>query len=430
MSGIAHAVRTRIPFDRIALTAILILPLALLHARAVAELAVAVIGLCFLTQSALTRDWAWTRTPWLLIGWVWYGWEVICSLPIPALSLGEGGLPSLGQALAVARFLIFLAALEHYVLRPETARRYLRWAVSAAAAYIGLHAAVQFVTGYNLYGIPRIPGGELTGPFVRPRAGAPFVRILLPSVVPWAANRLNRPGLGSALIAWSLPLLGIVIALLMSQRMPVLLLGLGLAVVGLLLPRFRWGVAAAGVAVAVLLVASPVISPQMHHRLISQFSGQLAHFPVSDYGKLYTRAIEVAVRNPLTGLGAEGFRTGCEDPKYFRPSFDGSLPDGGGKEICWHHPHQYYLEAWDIGGYPGLILFAALCLAWMITLGRGLWRHPDPLRASLFAAALMTTWPIASSTGFTTMPVAGWAFLLLGWGLAEARWQAAKPSSI
>ena len=65
---------------------------------------------------------------------------------------------------------------------------------------------------------------------------------------------------------------------------------------------------------------------------------------------------------------------------------------------------------------------AAGFLAWLTALGRGLWRAPDPLRAALFAAALIQLWPIASSTGFTAMPVGGWSFLLLGWGLAEARW--------
>jgi hypothetical protein len=44
------------------------------------------------------------------------------------------------------------------------------------------------------------------------------------------------------------------------------------------------------------------------------------------------------------------------------------------------------------------------------------------LRVALFAAALIQLWPIASTTAFTSMPTGGWSFLLLGWGLAEARW--------
>ncbi len=231
-----------------------------------------------------------------------------------------------------------------------------------------------------------------------------------------------RPGIGSLAGAWLLLIGGVAVALLIGQRMPFLLTLLGLAIIGLLLPRLRWGVLAAGVAVAALLIASPVVAPSAHYRLVAKFSAQMEHFAVSPYGELYTRALEIAVQNPITGLGAEAMRTGCANPRYFRPSFDGSLPDGGGASFCWVHPHNYYMEALVNGGFPGLFLFCAEALAWLAVLGRGLWRQPEPLRVALLAAALMQLWPIASSTSFTSMPVGGWSFLLLGWGLAEARW--------
>ena len=39
----------------------------------------------------------------------------------------------------------------------------------------------------------------------------------------------------------------------------------------------------------------------------------------------------------------------------------------------------------------------------------------------LFAAALIQLWPVASSTDWVSMPLAGWFFLQLGLALAEAR---------
>ena len=54
-------------------------------------------------------------------------------------------------------------------------------------------------------------------------------------------------------------------------------------------------------------------------------------------------------------------------------------------------------------------------------LGRGLWRNPAALRVGLFAAILIQLWPIASTSSFFSMPMAGWLFLLLGWALAESR---------
>jgi hypothetical protein len=422
--------RTLIVLDRVALGAVLVSPLLLLHAHGIAEVAIAVADLCFLARSAITRDWVWVRTPWLLIGWVWWAWLIVCSLPVPALELGQSDPRSLSQAVLLVRFLVFVAAMEHAILRPPEARRLLYWLVAASAAYIAIHAVFQFVTGYNLYGEAPGGDGELTGPFGKPRAGPPFVRILLPAIIPWAASVLTRPGIRPLVQAWLILIGGVAVALLIGQRMPFLLICLGLAVVGLLLPRLRWGTVAAGVALVALLAASPVVAPRAHYRLVEKFTDQMEHFSVSQYGELYARAAEIAVRNPITGLGVEGFRIGCPDPQYFRPSFDGSLPTGGGAPICWNHPHNYYLEALVNGGFPSLILFSALAIAWLAALGRGLWRRPDPLRVALFAAAVIQLWPIASSTSFTSMPVGGWSFLLLGWGLAEARWPIGRRDPI
>lgn len=422
--------RTLEVLDRVALGAALFLPLLLLHAHGFAEAAIGIIDLCFLARSAITRDWAWIRTPWLLIGWGWWGWVVLCSLPLHSLDLGEGGTQSLAQAVMLVRFLALVAALEHAVLRSQDARRWLYWTIAASAAYIAIHVLAQFVTGHNLYGEPPSGDSELTGPFGKPRAGPPFARIILPAVIPWAAAMLARPGRWSMPMAFGGLIAGAVVALLIGQRMPFLLVCLGLVVVGLFLPKVRWGVIAAGVALVAMLAASPIVAPQAHYRLVEKFSRQMEHFSASHYGELYARAIEIGIRNPLTGMGADGFRAGCPRPEYFRPSWDGSEADGGGARICWHHPHNYYLEAFDNGGFPSLILFTALGCAWLASIGRGLWRQPDPLRVALLAAAAIQVWPIASTTGLSAMPVAGWSFLLLGWGLAEARWPNARATPI
>ena len=64
---------------------------------------------------------------------------------------------------------------------------------------------------------------------------------------------------------------------------------------------------------------------------------------------------------------------------------------------------------------------------WLVPLARGLWRNPDPLRVGLFATLAVQLWPIQSSSGFNSMPLAGWFFLLVGWGMAEARWRSSPP---
>ncbi|MGE0225780.1 MAG: O-antigen ligase family protein [Acetobacteraceae bacterium] len=408
--------------DRAGLVSMLLTVPLLLHARGVAEATMAVTGLCFLGRSWALRDWSWLRTPWVILGTAWLVWLILCSTPIPALGLGEGGWNSFGQAVMTVRFLLFAAAMEFALLRNGSARRWLFGLVAAAAAYIAANCVFQFVVGRNLYGWPRYGEGELTGPFGMPRAGPPLARILLPSILPPVAAWLARPGLPARFGAYGLLLASVVVMVLIGQRMPLLLTIGGLLVVAVLLPQLRKVVLVAGVAIALLLAASPVIAPKAYNRLVVKFSTQMEHFASSHYGLLYTRGLEIGLRHPITGLGFDGFGTGCGQPAYFRPSFDGREPEGGGARICWVHPHNYFVQAMTDGGFIGLALFSALSVAWLIALGRGLWQRPNALRIGLFASMAVQIWPIQSTTGFMALPLAGWFFLLLGWGLALARY--------
>lgn len=412
--------------DQVALFSVMPLPLLLLHAHGIAEVAIGVADACFLARSASLRDWSWLRAPWLRVAGAWWAWLVVCSLPVPALGLGEGGGRSLVQALATVRFLLLVAAMEHVALRAPAARRWLFRLVAASSAWIALNCLVQDAFGRNLIGWPRGLDGELTGPFGTPRAGPALARIVIPSVLPPAAALLARPGRGATALGYGLLLLSLVVMVLIGQRMPLVLVVLGLVVVAVLMRRLRPAILAAAVAGALVLAASPVVAPSAHHRLVEKFSTQLENFAVSPYGLLYARAWEVGRLNPVTGMGFDGFGTGCPQARYFRPTFDGSWKDGGGAVVCWVHPHNFYLQALDDGGFVGLALFCATGIAWLVPLGRGLWRDPDPVRVGLFAATAVQLWPVQSTTAFTSMPIGGWFFLLLGWGMAEARARAGR----
>lgn len=411
--------------DRTAIGAVLLTPLLLLHAHGLADGAIAVTGACFLARSTLTRDWAWLRTPWLRIGLAWWGWVVLCSLPVPALGLGAGGVHSLVQAIVTLRFLLLVAAMEHAVLRSPTGRRWLYWIILAATTYIALQSAIQFLFGRSLYGVPSAWGDVLTGPFHKPRAGPPLSRILLPALVPIAARLLAARKPIHTVAAIVLLLLAVCIMVLIGQRMPLLLTGLGLVVAALLLRRLRIAVIVAGIAGLLLITASPVIAPGAYYRQVRQFSQQMEGFGSSQYGELYARALQIGIQHPFIGAGGDGFRYACPLPRYFAPSLDGKQRDDGGAAICASHPHNFYVEALVDGGFVGLALFCGLAVAWLVPLASGLWRDPDPLRVGLFAAAVIQLWPIASTSAFISMPMGGWFFFLLGWGMAEARWSRA-----
>ncbi len=438
---------------------VLVLPLVLLHGRGLAEAVIATIAALFLLRSARQRDWRWLRTTWVRVAAAWWLWLVACSLPLAGL--GQGGGRSLVQAVVLVRFLVFAAALEHWVLagtiRPgdpaagladrarqraaeapwAATRRWLARLVALAGLYVALQCWLQALVGRDLWGWPRWGDGSLTGPYREPRAGPPMSRLLFPAMLPAAARWMAR---GRVWAALALALAGVVTMVLIGQRMPLLLTGLGLAVSGLLLPRLRRVALACLLAAALLVPATAILSPPTFGHLVTRFGQQMRHFPESDYGRIAVRALVLARANPWTGRGFDGYRTGCPEPSAFH-ALGGVAGDGrgdgggGGPEVCVQHPHNHYLQALTDAGLPGLLLFGLLVAAWLRGLSRGLWRGArrrrsaaggreagrHALRVGLFVSALIQEWPLASASSFTSMPLSGWFFLLLGLGLAEAR---------
>ncbi len=198
-----------------------------------------------------------------------------------------------------------------------------------------------------------------------------------------------------------------------------------------MLRRLRGLVVLALAAGALLLAVSATVSPPVRYRLITKFSHQMSDFADSDYGLIYGRAIVIAEQSPITGRGYAGFRNECPDPRTFIDPWDiehKHEAHGGGAAICNIHPHNHYLEAVTDSGVPGLVLFCLLMLAWLRGLLRGIGRDPDPLRVGLFVAALIQEWPLASTSSFYAVEIAGWYLVMLGWGLAVARLTRAAPS--
>ena len=400
---------------RAALAACLVLPLALLHARALAEMLIAAIDLAFVLHVWTERRLAWLRQPFARAAAVWWAWLVLCS------ALGTGGL--LLGILALRLPLLSCAVGEWLLTQGDAARRrHWLWLVLAAAfTWIGMECWQQTLTGSNLFGQPRWVDGALTGPFNKPRAGPAFILLFFPVLVPVALALLDGPGRGRRALGLALVALGVATMVLIGQRMPSILMVLGLGVSALLLPRLRWPVLAAGVLGAMLLAALPVLSPATNAKLVVHLAEQMRHFAASDYGLIFVRAMGVAQLHPWFGLGFDGFKRGCSDIRAMHGIGWLDIPNGqlnGGLQACNLHPHNYYLEAADNAGWFGAVLFALMVLAALVRLGRGIRARPHPLRAGLFVAALVALWPAASTSALTSMPNGGWVFLLLGMGFA------------
>jgi len=386
----------------------------LLHARAIAEILISAIDILFLVHVWATRDRAWLARPFARASLAWWVWLSLCS------AINHGGLL---LALLAVRLPLLALALGSWLLAGACSarRRHLVWVMFAAsAAWIAIESWQQYLLGTNLFGIARYRDGALTGPFNKPRAGPGFILVFFPALVPAVLALLALPGRAARIGGLALTAISVLTMVLIGQRMPTVLMLFGLAVTALQLPRLRLVVAGAAVAGVLLVAATPVISPATYDKLVLRFSTQMAHFPTSDYGLIYQRASVLAAEHPVFGLGFDGFRRHCGDiaardlPLVGRPA----APADGSIAGCNIHPHNYYLEAADNSGLPGLASFVALVLTALGALWRGVWRRPDGLRVGLFVGALVALWPLASTSAFTSMPNAGWVFLVLGLGFA------------
>jgi O-antigen ligase len=401
-------------YARSAVAATLLLPLALLYTRAVGDILICVVALQFLLSRLVRLDWAWIREPWVILGGLFVIWQVICT----AIA---GTTHGLVEAVVTVRFFLFTAALEHWVLLYRRERQQLRRVITAIAAWIGIESWHQYLLGRNIFGIPRFGDGALTGPLTGPRAGPSYLVVFFPAVLPPTMWLLGQSRTLLRCFGILLLTAAVVTMLLIGQRMPSMLMLLGLALSGLFLRQFRWPVVGAMLAGMLLLAATPVISPPTYAKLVVHFYEQMRHFWESQYGLLFVRATAMVRAHPWLGLGFDGFKENCADPSYVGPLPWLGLRDDGDVLGCNLHPHNYWLQIATSAGLPGLLLFATLAITWLRTIGRGLLGAGNPLLVALFVTVSVIFWPIASTTSIFTVPNAGWVFLMIGWGLAEAR---------
>ena len=399
---------------RTAMAATLLLPLALLYTRAIGDVLLSLVGVLFLVRVALRGDATWLRATHTRLALAFWLWMVICTL-------AGGNGQAIGQALASIRLFLFAIALEHWVLESQPHRRALELVILAAATWVVVETWQQYVFGTNMFGWPRWGSGVLTGPFGGPRAGQTLQALYFPAFLPPAIGLMLAPRLLARAGGAAILIVTMLTMVIIGQRMPMLLLVLGLCLTGLVVRRFRLAMLIALAVLVLCLAATPILSPVTYETLIVTFVTRMQHFWDTQYAMLYERAIVMVQAHPWLGLGYDGFRNHCDEPEYLRalswlPVTDFANPLG-----CTIHPHNYWLQVATSTGVTGLLLFAALCTAWLMRIGHDAFSGARPKLLALFVTVCIALWPIASTTSLFTVPNAGWFFLMVGWGLAEQR---------
>lgn len=395
---------------RLALVMTLTLPLFLLRGRAIADGIISGVALLFVLHCLLTGDRGW-RQGWCVPAFLFWGVAILSSIM-------HGTTHAVAEAFALGRFIVFCAALASWILPDPGVRRALGLSVTLVALWLIVECWQQYLFGANLWGYPRWGDGALTGPFARPRAGPPLVIVAFPGVAIYAVRWFQAPSwplraAGACLIVFLM-----VTMILIGQRMPTLLFGLGLVVTALLSRPLRWPILGAGVVGCTALALLPVLSPPAYEKLVVHFLEQMRHFPASPYGQLYIRAGVMLKLHPWLGLGVDGFRRSCADPAYVLDLsiFGKKFPTGDASGGCNIHPHNVYLDVAVSTGLVGLACMMTMIASWLRRLD-----SETPEQMMLLVALCMMLWPLASSSALFTVRTAGWLFLMAGWGLAATR---------
>jgi O-antigen ligase len=332
--------------------------------------------------------------------------------------MGTGS--AVAQALAALRFFIFAAALENWVLADVRTRRRLWYVILATAVWILVEVWQQYLFGVNSFGYPRWLDGALTGPFRGPVAGPMFLAVFFPAFLPLCFLLLRQPGRTARLCGIAIPILASATMILIGQRMPAVLMALGLCASGLLFRQVRLPVALSLAVGAAVLALLPMISPPTFAKLVVHFSDQMRHFWESQYGLIFGRAVTMIQAHPLLGLGWDGYRDHCMQPEYLRGVSWVPVSDPASELGCSIHPHNYWLQVGTNAGVPGILLLMAFGAVLLLRVRGNAAALANDRRAGVLVILFVMLWPIASATSFFTVPNAGWIFLMIGWGLAEA----------
>lgn len=284
-----------------AITATLLLPFALLYTRAVGDGLLTLVALLFLFNCSAGRDWSWLRAPWTRLALLFWGWMVLCTL----VSSTE---QPITQSVLALRFFLFVAALENWVLTDLRTREWLWYATLAVALWIVVESWQQYIFGVNIFGYPRFGDGALTGPLPGPRAGATYLMVFFPAFLPLCFLLLRRNGRFDWVYAIAVPVLAAATMILIGQRMPALLMVLGLCASGLLFRQFRLPVVLTIGLSCVVLALLPLLSPPAFAKLVVHFTQQMEHFWATPYGLIFARAVTMIRLHPWIGLGWDGYR--------------------------------------------------------------------------------------------------------------------------
>jgi O-antigen ligase len=390
--------------DRLWLVAfggVLLLPVMLIFHRGGSDVLVVLIGLLFMVESYLSRNWRWTEDRVVRVGLVAWAWMILMVSPF-----AYDPQQSFATALPWFRFIVFYAALRHWVLKREEPLMIVAMGLVWVLALVMADTLWQYVFHISLSGNPIDSSGRLTGPMDNVKVGLYMARLALPALVLTLFFFRDKPNwLISLALFW---LVCIATVLLSGERTPFFSLMLGiLTTIGILIvsePKRR------SYYILCLLLLTLCFQILFHTQPWLQLRahalyGTLYDFKNSSYGQLFWLGYELGKEYWATGTGFKGFRELCTD--YLA---------AGTLTHCNLHPHNPYIEWFAETGPAGLAIFVALVAAFLQQGIRAVRAGGGILAAGALGVCIMQFFPLMATQSFFS----NWPAMVLWYSLAIA----------
>ena len=307
-------------------------PLFLLIERSPADIWLSLVGLSFLLQSMINKDYRWTAIFWVRAGFLFWGFALLSATlsALPAYSFSE--------ALIWFRFPLFAVASCYWLGKDQRLVRLMLLSVGAGVLLLCCIVAAELIIEGQRH-------GRLYWPFGDPVVGNYLAKLGLPLFVSLLLVCLHTPSM-LAFFAGFAALIQITAVFLTGERTNFLILFCSLLVIAVITRgkslRVIWFFAA----FALFLATGALFKGTgfMERNTV----GFVQDIPISverGYFKTVFAGIEAWKTSPIIGIGPGNHRLLCDELVGENPNVR-----------CDNHTHNFYVQLLEETGFIGLIL--------------------------------------------------------------------------
>lgn len=385
----------------------IIMPFLLVFYRTIADLTVVFVGVIFIFISYQKKDWRWLNNSWVKFNMLFWLYLLLLNSPLSATPLN-----SFLYGLFFVRWPLFACALAYWLFKDESRKTQFIYALCAVCAFIIFDSIWQYFAGTDLFGYDKLPGNRLSGPFKAPIPGITLLRIFFIALFALLIRRYFKSITASFWMLISLMFIGVLFMMMTGERMAFMLFLLACTciIVGFSIEQKikKINILAGVAAILISAIALILFSPATAERSIYSIAAKVGHFWQSDYGLVFSAAIEVWKENPIFGNGLHSYRQACEQM--------GLLASWG---MPCSHPHNLYLQIAAETGIIGLILFmAAIVHIYIAALKQLFITKQWTVFALSFSVLTVCFLPVIGGISLLNNGVAALVWLGVGWTLS------------